>query len=124
MTCREFEDAMEDHFGSVDANQMRDLIVKDQWHMMPPSAVRDHLASCSDCPQSLLQFLQARGSLDYRSQPCFHVAYYSASVPERCLDKELGMYAIITERTKREGIVIGFSPWCGVVLPTTPTSGT
>ena len=111
---------MVDHFGAADADQMRDLIVKDQWHLLPPSVVRDHLVSCNDCPQSLWQFLQVRGSLDYRSQPCFHVAYYSADVPERCLDEELGMYAIVTERTKREGIVIGFCPWCGVVLPTTP----
>ncbi len=109
---------MADHFGAVDADQMRELVVHDQWHMMPTSAVRDHLASCSDCPHSLLQFLQTRGSLDYRSQPCFHVAYYSADVPERCLGKFLGMYDIITDCTKGEGIVIGFCPWCGVVLPT------
>src|ERR1700680_4883063 len=98
MTCREFEDAMEDHFGAVDANQMRDVIVRDEWHVLPPSPFRDHLASCSDFPHGLFHFLHIRGSLDYRSQPCFHVAYHSADVPERCLNRSLGMYAIITDR--------------------------
>jgi hypothetical protein len=118
MTCREFEDAMEDHFRAVDANQMSDVIVRDEWQKLPQSPLRDHLASCSDCSHSLFQFLQIRGSLDYRSQPCFHVAYHSADVRERCLGKDFGIYHIITDREKRQGIVIGFCPWCGVALPT------
>ena len=39
-------------------------------------------------------------------------------VVDRCLDKSHGMYSIITNRERGEGIVIGCCPWCGVKLPT------
>ncbi len=56
--------------------------------------------------------------VDYRKHPCFCVAYYSAEVRDKCLEFHLGGYSIITDRAKRESIVIGFCPWCSVRLPT------
>jgi len=118
MTCREFEDGMEEHFATADPSQIRDLIAKEQWQLLPPSRVRAHLASCNDCPHSLWQFLKVRGFLDYRSQPCFHVTYHSSDVPERCLEKQHGLYAITCRSDEGQSIVIGFCPWCGTALPT------
>lgn len=109
---------MEAVFGSVDVDQYRTIIRGERWDELPISECANHLATCSDCPTSLWQFLQIRHLVDYRSQRCFHVAYYSADVPERCLDRHLGMYSIITNRETREGVVIGFCPWCGIGLPT------
>ena len=121
MTCRQFEDSMVEHFSASDEASLRALIVRERWDDMPASSRRDHLAACSDCQQSLLQFLRIRGSVDYTLHPCFHVAYYSAGVPERCLDTRHGTYSIITNPSNQAGIVIGFCPWCGASLPTSPT---
>jgi hypothetical protein len=73
--------------------------------------------------QSLLQFFEVQHFLQYEKHPCFHVAYYSADIPDRCLDLQCGMYSIITSAEKGEGIVIGFCPWCGTQLPVGLTSG-
>ena len=118
MTCRHFEDAMETEFGSADRDELQTRLVGENWDGMPRSDYIDHLRECSDCVQSLLHFLTIRGSVDYRSQPCFHVAYYSADVPDRCLDRHLSLYSIWTDRNKGESVVIGFCPWCGIGLPT------
>lgn len=120
MTCRDFEDSMVEHFAASDDVWLREVVVRERWNDLTASPNHDHLAVCSDCQQSLLQFLRTRGSVDYNLHPCFHVAFYSAEVPERCLDKQHGMYVIITDPSKRGGIVIGFCPWCGTALPTSP----
>jgi hypothetical protein len=117
MTCREFEDTMDGVFGIADEAQIRQAITCDDWQLLPPSTYSDHLAVCSDCAQSLLQFFRIRNAVDYHSFPCFHLAYYSADVPERCIEKTLGLFSIITNREKGEGVVIGRCPWCGIELP-------
>lgn len=118
MTCREFEDAMSEEFGSVDKTHWQSVIVRGAWdEISHHSTYTDHLVSCDGCVTSLYQFLDVRQWIEYRSQPCFHVAYYSGEVPERCLERHLGLYSIITDRESQTGIVIGFCPWCGVNLP-------
>ena len=118
MTCRQFEDGMDSAFTSVEREQLRSLLVSEDWDQLPPSEFSNHLATCSDCVCSLLQYFQARHRMDYHSHPCFHVAFYSAEVREKCLENIHGMYSIITDRGTHEGIVIGYSPWCGISLPT------
>jgi len=118
MTCRQFEDAMRSEFGSVDREEWKLRITRENWDGLPPSEHIAHLTGCSDCQTSLFQFLDVRHFLEYSSHPCFHVAYYSADVPEHCLDAHLGLYTIITNSEKRHGIGIGFCPWCGIELPT------
>lgn len=118
MTCGQFESAMRVEFGSVDGEEWKDRITRENWDGLPPSEYIVHLVGCSDCQTSLFQFLDVRDFLEYESDSCLHVAYYSADTPERCLDVHLGLYAIITDREKRQGIVIGFCPWCGIRLPT------
>ena len=105
-------------FGSVDREEWKDRITRENWEGLPPSEHIGHLIGCSDCQTSLFQFLDVRDFLEYESHPCFHVAYYAAETPERCLKTDAGLYAIITDREKRDGIVIGFCPWCGIKLPT------
>ncbi len=104
-------------FGSVDSDQWRIILISEKWDELPRTSFSAHLSECSDCVQSLLQFLQTNPSIDYAIHPCFHVAYYSADSQDRCLDLSLGMYFIVTDRETRAGIVIGFCPWCGVALP-------
>lgn len=120
MTCRQFEDAMETVFASVDRDALRVQLIRKRWNeiRIPES---EHLRGCSDCVQSLLQFLEIRGHVDYRSQSCFHVAYYSADVSDRCLDRHLGLYSVWPSNNKQRSIVIGFCPWCGITLPTAPS---
>ena len=119
MTCRQFEDGMRSQFVSVDREEWKTRITRENWDGLPRSENNAHLTGCSDCQTSLFQFLDVRDSLNHESHPCFHVAYYSADTTDRCLDEDAGLYAIITDREKREGIVIGFCPWCGIELPTT-----
>jgi hypothetical protein len=125
MTCREFEDGMRTQFGSVDRDEWKNRITRERWAGLRPSENIAHLIGCSDCQTSLFQFLDVRDFLKYESHPCFHTAYYSADTPDRCLDKDAGVYAIITKCEKREGIVIALCPWCGIELPTriTPATG-
>ncbi|MDB5342242.1 MAG: hypothetical protein JWP89_619 [Schlesneria sp.] len=118
MKCRQFEDAMSTYFCSVDDKEWRTLVIAEKWERLPTSDAVEHLATCPDCVTSLLQYLEIRNTVDYHLEPCFHVAYYSADVVDRCLDKSHGMYSIITNRDRGEGIVIGCCPWCGVKLPT------
>ena len=118
MTCTEFEGAMRSQFGSVDREEWRLRITSENWEGLPTSGHIAHLIECSDCQNSLWQFLDVRDFLKHESHPCFHVAYYSAETPEGCLDLNSGLYSIITDREKRRGIVIGFCPWCGINLPT------
>lgn len=106
-------------FAEADADHWRDLITKGAWDQLPASAPFDHLKECDDCQTSLYQFFDIRGRVDYASEPCFHVAYWSAGVPSRCLDKTHGLYSVATMDGKSgHGVVIGFCPWCGVALPT------
>jgi hypothetical protein len=109
---------MRSQFGSADGEEWKSRITRDDWDGLQPSEHIAHLTGCSDCQNSLFQFLDVRDFLEYESHPCFHVAYYSAETPERCLDVNSGLYAIFTTREKRHGIVIGFCPWCGIGLPT------
>ena len=102
----------------MDAEEWKRRLTREDWYNLPRSEPITHLIGCSDCQDSLFQFLEVRHFLEYESHPCFHVAYYSTSTPERCLELHLGLYSIITDREKREGIVIGFCPWCGAKLPT------
>ena len=81
MTCRQFEDGMETVFASVDRDTLRAQLINERWEEIAEPDQSEHLSRGSDCVQSLLQFLEIRGLVDYRSQPCFHVAYYSADVP-------------------------------------------
>jgi len=118
MTCRQFEDAMDITFAFAERDELRAQLINERWDEIPASEQSEHLRQCSDCVQSLLQFLEIRGSVDYRSQPCFHVAYYSADVPDRCLDRHLGLYSVWTSQNTDQSVVIGFCPWCGVRLPT------
>ena len=109
---------MREEFGVTDAEYWQTLLISEKWGALPSSEHVDHLTQCGDCVQSLLQFFTVREFVDYSRDPCFHVAYYSADVPERCLAKSLGMYSILTGREDCEGIVIGFCPWCATALPT------
>ena len=118
MDCRQFEDAMRAEFANVEVGYWRDLIVSGNWDEVPASQYVDHLRECDNCQTSLWQFFEIRHRIDYTSEPCFHVAYYSADVPARCLDKTLGMYSIATMDQSGHGVVIGLCPWCGVPLPT------
>jgi hypothetical protein len=120
MTCRQFEDAMETVFASADRETLRAQLIKERWDEIAAPDQSKHLSECSDCVQSLLQFLEIRGLVDYRLQPCFHVAYYSADVPDRCLDRHFGPYSVWTRKSGDRSIVIGFCPWCGATLPTAP----
>ena len=117
MKCRDFESAMRSQFGSVDRAEWKLRIARENWEGLPPSEHAAHLVGCSDCQTSLSQFLSVRDFLKHESHPCFHVAYYSAGTPYRCLDLSLGLYSIITDREEQHGIVIGFCPWCGISLP-------
>jgi len=117
MTCRQFEDAMQVEFADADANYWRDLIANEKLDQLHNSLYRDHLRSCSDCQTSLWQFFDIRRRVDYRREPCFHVAYYSADVRDRCLEKIHGMYSIATKDEREHGVIISRCPWCGVDLP-------
>ena len=117
MTCREFEDHMRSLFGSADAVEWKRRISREDWTGLPQSEHIAHLVACDDCRTSLYSFLDVP-DLDYLSHPCFHVAYYAANTPARCIDARGGVYGIITDRHKRESIVIAFCPWCGIPLPT------
>ena len=117
MNCRQFEDAMRSEFGSADREEWKIRITRENWDGIPPSEHMTHLVGCVDCQTSLYQFLDVRDFLAYESHPCFHVAYYSADTSDRCLKADRsGVYLTYTENGG--GIVIGFCPWCGVVLPT------
>ena len=109
---------MSTEFRSVDREVWKSRITSENWNDVEESESTAHLVSCLDCQTSLFQYLEAREFLDYHSHPCFHVAYHSANVPQRCLDLTHGMYCIITEYSRSEGILIGFCPWCGITLPT------
>jgi hypothetical protein len=39
-------------------------------------------------------------------------------VPNRCLDRGLGLYSVATMDMTGHGVVIAFCPWCGIGLPT------
>lgn len=116
MTCREFENAMHAEFGSVDRDEWRRRITREDWAGLPSSDYTAHLVACFDCQTSLFQFLDAPNLPDYRSYPCFHVCYFSSDVPGRCLWLDGGLYVIPFHRDKKEGVVIGFCPWCGIKL--------
>jgi len=103
MTCRQFEDAMRSEFGSVDREEWKGRITRENWDGLPPSEHIGHLTGCDDCQTSLYQFLDVRHFLEYRYHPCFHVAYYSADIPERCLDAHLGQYTIVKNGEKHDG---------------------
>ena len=106
-------------FEAANAEQWRDRISKENWDDLPASVYTDHLKECNDCQTSLWQFFEIRGRVDYTSEPCFHVAYWSADVPFRCIEIIHGCYSIATFDGKiGRGVVIGFCPWCGVALPT------
>jgi len=108
---------MRSEFGSADRDEWKSRITRENWDGISPFEHMAHLIGCDDCQTSLYQFLDVRDFLGYESHPCFHVAYYSADTPERWLKIDgFGLYLINTENG--DGIVIGFCPWCGVVLPT------
>ena len=107
-------------FADADADYWRDLILKENLDQLHLSPYRDHLKSCNDCQTSLWQFFDIRYRVDYTCEPCFHVAYYSADVRDRCLEKTHGMYSIATLDGRGHGIVIAKCPWCGVALPVGP----
>ena len=117
MTCRQFEDSMRVEFADADAEYWRELLLKENWNQLPLSPYRDHLKACNDCQTSLWQFFDIRYRVDYTREPCFHVAYFSADVRDRCLEKSHGMYSIATTDGRGHGIVIGKCPWCGIALP-------
>jgi len=117
MTCRQFEDSMRVEFADADADYWRDILLKEELDQLPLSPYRDHLKSCNDCQTSLWQFFDIRYRVDYTREPCFHVAYYSADVRDRCLEKAHGMYSIATMEEREHGIIIGKCPWCGISLP-------
>jgi hypothetical protein len=101
----------------MDREEWKRRITREDWDGLPPSEPIAHLTGCNNCQTSLFQFLEVRHFREWRSHPCFHVAYYSADVPERCLDAHLGLYTVHTDREKGHGVVIGFCPWCGIELP-------
>jgi hypothetical protein len=117
MTCRHFEDSMRVEFADADADYWRELLLKEDWDRLPLSPYREHLKGCDGCQTSLWQFFDIRYRVDYTRQPCFHVAYFSANVRDRCLENTHGMYSIATMDGRGHGIVIGKCPWCGVALP-------
>src|SRR5262249_37737305 len=91
VTCREFEDAMQSEITSVDPDQWKRRITPEDWTDLPDSRHLAHLTECSDCQSSLYQFLSLPDPIGYLEQPCFHVAYFSAEVPEKCLDLDRGL---------------------------------
>jgi len=105
-------------FADADADYWRDSIVKGNWGPLPASPSFDHLKDCDNCQTSLWQFFDIRGRVNYTTEPCFHVAYHSADVPNRCLDKGLGLYSVATMDKTGHEVVIAFCPWCGIGLPT------
>jgi hypothetical protein len=109
---------MRSQFGLANREEWKDRITRENWSGLSPSGYTTHLATCGDCQTSLFQFLDVREFLDYRSHLCFHVAYYSADIPDRCIERSQGVYSILINREKRESIVIGFCPWCGMDLLT------
>lgn len=117
MTCRQFEDGMSEEFGAGDWEKWRPLLIQGAWDKLTRSAFTEHLAQCADCETSIFQFFEVRHLTDYRAQPCFHVAYWSATVPGRCLDRTHGIYSILTDPQQGDGVVIAFCPWCGINLP-------
>jgi hypothetical protein len=113
---------MRSQFRSVDREEWRSRITRENWDGLPLSEQIAHLTNCDDCRNSLFQFLDVRDFLEYETQPCFHVAYYSADTRDRCLDRDMfGLYSISTDREKGCSIIIGFCPWCGINLPTAVT---
>lgn len=108
---------MSSEFGLVNQKEWKSRITRENWDGLALSEHVAHLSGCGDCQTSLFQFLEVRDFLKYSSHPCFHVAFHSADIPERCLDANLGLYAIVTGREKRQGVAIGFCPWCGLELP-------
>jgi hypothetical protein len=109
---------MRSQFGFVDRKEWRHRITCENWEDLPTSEHIAHLIGCDDCRTSLWQFLDVRDFVKHESYPCFHVAYYSADTPDRCLSVVLGEYAIVIDSDEERGIVIGFCPWCGINLPT------
>jgi len=108
---------MRSEVGSAEREGWKSRITRENWDGIPPSEHMAHLIGCDDCRTSLYQYFDVRDFLAYESHPCFHVAYYSAGTPERCLEIDrFGLYLINTG--DGGGIVIGFCPWCGVGLPT------
>jgi hypothetical protein len=105
-------------FADADADPWRDLIAKLSWDQLPASAYNDHLKDCNNCQTSLYQFFEIRDRVDYTSEPCFHIAYWSADVPSRCIEKGWNVYSIATMDKSGVGVVIGVCPWCGTALPT------
>jgi hypothetical protein len=105
-------------FGSADREEWRGRITSEDWSGLSSSDHLAHLIACRDCQTSLFQFLELRESLDYRSHSCFDVAYYSAAIPQRCIERSHGLYSIIANGEKNDSVVIGFCPWCGITLPT------
>jgi hypothetical protein len=121
MNCREFEDNLSGYFVDVEADLCRGSVVREEWHKIPyrdafHRALIAHVSTCSDCTQSLLQYLDVRERVDYHAFPCFHLAYYSTALHERCIDNDHGFFSIRLDRVS--GIGIGFCPWCGTKLIT------
>ena len=77
MTCKDFESALRSVFGSVEREEWKRRNNREDWKGLPSSAHIAHLTGCSDCQQSLRQFLDVRDFLKYESHPCFHVVYRS-----------------------------------------------
>ena len=114
MKCRDFEDQMSVSYADADAELYRDAMRRDEWDGLPKTKANRHAAVCSDCAGSLWQFFEIRGRVDYHAHPCFHLAYYSSPVADRCIDLTLGWYSINLDQSGTVGIVIGYCPWCGV----------
>jgi hypothetical protein len=117
--CREFEDNLSRYFADVEADLCRGVVAHEEWHKIPcrddfHRALIAHASKCSDCTQSLLQYLDLRGQVDYRAFPCFHLAYYSTAVDEHCIENDHGFFSIRLDGVS--GIGIGYCPWCGTKL--------
>lgn len=123
MNCREFESKMSHYFNGADIEQVREIIVKEEWSGLiakdeQHQALIRHLSECYNCPSSLLQYLETRGQFDYHEYPCFHLAYYSNVSENRCIGRAYELFSIIVSHEPTLEIVIGFCPWCGIELNT------
>jgi hypothetical protein len=121
MICREFEDKMSQYFFDADIPSYKEAIItssldkmvaKNDYHKL----LLEHVAHCSDCSNSLWQYLETRGQIDYHKYSCFHIAYFSNSQKDRFIVFDKYNFSISMVGNPNIQCIIGFCPWCGVEI--------
>ncbi len=122
MKCREFENSLSRYFKDVeDFEAYADASATDDWSKFIPvdafhQSLLRHASTCDDCATSLLWYLDIKDVVDYHEYPCLHLAYFSNSKDDRCIDLKHGLFSIIIDEVT--GMVISNCPWCGIRLNT------